>query len=497
MTHHKRVLVVDDEPLMRSFMERFLGAKGYQVVCADDGLSAIDHLVEPFDLVISDMRMPGADGHQVLEFVRERWPVTPVILMTAFGSIPDAVTAMRIGAFDYLTKPLPSNEELLSLVERALASSEAASPDASPPRADDEAEADHAPRAKAITDEVAPVPRRGDLAAWRTRYAPGIIGDSPTLLEALEMATHAADCDCPVLITGESGTGKEMLAEAFHYANTERASGPFVAVNCPAIPKELVESELFGHTKGAFTGATSARVGRFQAADNGTLFLDEIGEMDAGVQSKLLRVLQDFRVIRVGEIRGQKVDVRVIAATNRDLEEMVGKGAFREDLFYRLNVIRVHLPPLRDRKEDIPLLIDHFLKALTKQRNLPPPIISDDVREMLCAYSWPGNIRELRNILERLVILCAGRPVEPKHLPLKITGVAVSSDPDSEPDAFGSFRLPAEGLNLRNMLQRLEESMIKQALVTTGGNKNQAAKILGLNRTTLVEKLRKKSGSAA
>jgi DNA-binding NtrC family response regulator len=488
-------LIVDDEPLMRSFMERFLGSQGFEVVCADDGLAAIDQLAEPFDLVISDMRMPGADGHQVLQFVREKWPVTPVILMTAFGSIPDAVGVMRTGAFDYLTKPLPSNDELMSLVERALASAEAP---VAPPRREVVEETVPEPRAKPITDEVAPAPppyEEGDLASWRARYAPGVIGEAPALLEALEMATQAAACDCPVLITGESGTGKEMLAEAFHSANHERASGPFVAVNCPAIPKELVESELFGHTKGAFTGATSARVGRFQAADNGTLFLDEIGEMDAGVQSKLLRVLQDYRVIRVGEIRGQKVDVRVIAATNRDLEEMVAKGGFREDLFYRLNVIRVHLPPLRDRKEDVPLLIEHFLKTLTKQRRQAPPILSDEVREMLCNYSWPGNIRELRNILERLVILCSGRPVEPKHLPLKITGVAASNS-DPELDSFGSFRLPAEGLNLRTTLQRLEESMIKQALVTTGGNKNQAAKILGLNRTTLVEKLRKKTATA-
>jgi DNA-binding NtrC family response regulator len=344
-------------------------------------------------------------------------------------------------------------------------------------------------------EAVAPLSQdvHDDLVAWREKYAYEIVGDSPALFEALEIAAQAADCDCPVLISGESGTGKELLARAFHRASS-REDKPFVPVNCPAIPKELVESELFGHAKGAFTGATMARMGRFAAADGGTLFLDEIGEMDQGIQSKLLRVLQDYQITRVGESRCQQVDVRVIAATNRNLEEMVSKGSFREDLFYRLNVIQIHLPSLKERREDIPLLVEHFLKAISKQRGLPAPELTPRARDAMAAYDWPGNVRQLRNVIERLIILRRGKRVDLKQLPEVVT--RHTQHLGSEQPFFGTVQLPVDGINLKEALQRFEDSMIKQALTSTNGNKNQAAKILGLNRTTLVEKLRKRSVAA-
>ena len=332
-------------------------------------------------------------------------------------------------------------------------------------------------------------PADDEVTRWWKRYASSIIGKSPSLYEAISVAQRAAETDCPVLITGESGTGKELLARAFHDASP-RADAAFIPVNCPAIPKELVESELFGHAKGAFTGATVSRVGRFAAADGGTLFMDEIGEMDHGVQSKLLRILQDYQVTRVGDSRSQQVDVRVIAATNCNLEEMATKGSFREDLYYRLNVIQIHLPPLRERREDILLLMNSFLDYIAEKRNLPVPAISSEAQDALMAYHWPGNIRQLRNLIERLVILQRGAEVDMGHLPLTVVQNVQAADQESL--FFGAPTLPKDGINLRGVLQQFEESMIKQALQATGGNKNQAAKILGLNRTTLVEKLRKR-----
>lgn len=325
-----------------------------------------------------------------------------------------------------------------------------------------------------------------ELMSWRVNYAQEIVGESNALMQALEMASKAGAFDCPILITGESGTGKELLAQAIHRAS-ERHDQTLVPVNCPAIPKELVESELFGHSKGAFTGATNARVGRFDAANNGTLFLDEIGEMDLNIQSKLLRVLQDYRITPVGESRDHKVNVRVVAATNRNLEEEVDSGRFREDLFYRLSVVQIHLPALRERKEDIPLLIDHLLASLSAKRNVPAPNISTEARQLLCAYNWPGNIRELKNIIDRLVILHSGQDVTNKDLPKKIRGesfIEVSAAKDS-------MSLPENGLNLKAELAKMEESLIRQALIATSGNKNKAAQLLGLKRTTLVEKLKK------
>ncbi|MCC6748475.1 MAG: sigma-54-dependent Fis family transcriptional regulator [Deltaproteobacteria bacterium] len=335
--------------------------------------------------------------------------------------------------------------------------------------------------------KVAAPARVADVHSWRAMYAKEIVGESRALVQALTMGMHASEVDCPILVTGESGTGKELFARALHRGSPRRAA-PCIPVNCPAIPKELVESELFGHAKGAFTGAATARVGRFAAADSGTLFLDEIGEMDLNIQSKLLRVLQDYEITPVGESRSQKVNVRIIAATNRDLEAMSDQGTFREDLFYRLNVVQIHLPSLQERRDDIPGLVRYFLETVSEQRALPAPTLTPSVEDALLRFRWPGNVRQLRNVIERLVILHRGQRVELEHLPPSITREQAQPAQESTgPEPM----LPAEGFDLRSALQRFEESMISKALSQTGGNRNQAAKILGLNRTTLVEKLRK------
>ena len=340
-----------------------------------------------------------------------------------------------------------------------------------------------------MAEQNTPQQRRLEAAQWRDTYAPEIVGRSGALLDALEMAARVASFDCPVLITGESGTGKELLARALHRGSSRDAQ-PFVPVNCPAIPSELVESELFGHSKGAFTGATASRIGRFAAADSGTLFLDEIGEMDLNIQSKLLRVLQDFEITPVGEARSRSVDVRVVAATNRDLEGMAEEGGFRADLFYRLNVVEIHLPPLRERREDIPLLIDELMAGNAKRLGVEAPTLSTEARSAMTAFDWPGNIRQLNNTVERLVILRRGQTVELSDLPQRIRpggGLrAVCTGPVAVPQT-----LPEDGIDLRAALVEMESNMIRQALLAAGGNKNQAAKLLGLNRTTLVEKLRK------
>ena len=435
---HERILVVDDDRTFLRAMCRVLSQLGYHPETASSGEDAIARIeeVDPdFDLVLTDMRMPGAGGFEVLDHVRQTCPGTPVVMLTGVGTIENAVKAMQQGAFDYLTKP--PDQQLPAVVERALSTRYDGRP--------------------ATSAQASPEEQGGDTPeSWRTRFAFETVGQAPALLEALEIAAQAAGCDCPALITGESGTGKELLARALHRASP-RKEAPFVAVNCPAIPRELVESELFGHAKGAFTGATTSRMGRFEAADTGTLFLDEIGEMAAGVQSKLLRVLQDYCVTRVGESRSHKVDVRVIAATNRDLEKMADSGEFRGDLFYCLNVIEIHLPPLRERGEDIDLLVDHFLAAISDKHKTRRPTLTPAAREILKSYHWPGNIRELRNVIERLVILRRGREAGPAHLPVAMRASSRHSASDPE------IELPPDGVDLKRVLQEVEDRLIRQA----------------------------------
>ena len=470
----RRILIVDDEELVLRALVRMLDSE-FAVDSARGGAAALKKLSNGYDLIITDLCMPIVDGFEVLSAVRQQSPDTPVIVITGHGSIKQAVQAIQAGATDYLTKPLPAPNQLLAAVRRAVGGSQAPAEGASP------GETSSNPENRPSTDD------------WKALYADEIVGRSPALLECIRLAVRVADAEVPVLITGESGTGKELFARALHRAS-RRAERPFVAVNCPAIPGELVESELFGHAKGAFTGASSDRIGRFEACDGGTLFLDEIGELSLPIQSKLLRVLQEYEFVRVGDSLAQRVDVRVMAATNCDLAAAVDGGRFRSDLFYRLNVVRLHLPPLRERREDIPLLVSYFLRGISAQRDLPAPTIGSDGWEILSSHPWPGNVRQLRNVIERMVLLKCGGVVEAVDLEACLPGAPRGSSPAAAaflPDS--AMKIPPD-FDLREYLHRFEDAIIKQALLSAGGNKNLAAKILGMNRTTLVEKLRRRGG---
>jgi DNA-binding NtrC family response regulator len=453
-----KVLLCDDEEALCRGMARLLRSVSFDVVTADGpgGLAKLDR--ENFDAVVTDLRMPGVDGFGILDAVRLKSPMTPVIVMSGSAEVTDAVRAMRAGARDFLVKPV----ELKSL-EEVLASALGFSTTG--------------------TQSLGP-----DPIAWRDRTAPWLLGNDPAMLSVLSLLAQVADTNCTVLITGESGTGKELVARSL-VAGSARSDEAFVAVNCAAIPVNLVESELFGHARGAFTGATSSRVGRFAEADGGTILLDEIGEMESAVQAKLLRLIQDGLVRPVGDENDQKVDVRILAATNRKLDSEVAAGRFRADLFWRLNVIPIEVPPLRHRPSDIPLLCEHFVRRFNEKNRRSVVGVQPDTMVALKRYGWPGNIRELENLIERLVILKGTGNIGLSDLPANMrqtgssrTGPSLTPIPD----------LPTDGTDLRTMLEAVEDRMIAEALERTGGNKNRAAELLGLNRTTLVEKLRRK-----
>ncbi|HJZ89113.1 MAG TPA: sigma-54 dependent transcriptional regulator [Polyangia bacterium] len=454
-----RALIVDDERMIRSALQRLVGALGCEVVLAEDGVDAIGKLRgAAYDLIITDLRMPRADGFAVLSEARKQHPGTPVLVLTGHGSVAECVTAMRAGAANFLTKPFHV-VELEAAVRRLLGER---SPD------------------REATEKGAPA-RRG-------RPQVALLGESPRLTYVLELVGRVAETDATVLITGETGTGKEVVAHLIHGAS-RRVGSPFVAVNCGAIPEGLIESELFGHARGAFTGATDKRVGKFAQADGGTLFLDEIGELPLDLQVKLLRVLQEHEITPVGESAAQPVDLRVVAATHRNLEAMVEEGSFREDLFYRLNVVPIDLPPLRERTEDIPILARYFLDAANRRtgRRLE---LSEDAAGLLQVYSWPGNVRELENLIERLVIVVRGDAVTVEDLPSRMrraapTGLAAR--------ALAPTALSPEGIDLPRTLAEIERRLIDEALRMAGGNKNRAAALLRINRTTLVEKLKRQS----
>lgn len=451
----KVLLCDDEEPLCRG-LARVLRSS-HEVVTADGpgGLARIAQ--ETFDLVITDLRMPGATGFDVLEAVRRRSPNTPVIVMSGSAEIGDAVHAMRAGARDFLIKPIETKG-----LEEAVAN---------------------------LLGFITPPPDTvpgPDAFAWRDRTAPWLLGKDPAMLPVLATLSQIADTSCTVLITGESGTGKELVAKSI-VAGSPRAKKPFVAVNCAAIPHSLVEAELFGHAKGAFTGATSARAGRFAQADTGTIFLDEIGEMESNVQAKLLRLIQDGELQPIGEEISQQIDVRVIAATNRKLESDVAAGRFRADLFWRLNVIPIEIPPLRQRSSDIPQLVEHFVKRANDKNRRSVTGVQPDAMAVLKRQNWPGNIRELENMIERLVVIKGTGAISFTDLP-----PGLRNPRDITPTHAAMPDLPDEGTDLRAMLEAVEERMIAEALERTGGNKNRAAELLGLNRTTLVEKLRRK-----
>ena len=452
-----RVLIVDDESTLRTALFRLLDRKGYQVVTAQRLDEARNFMTpeKPFDLAIIDMNWPDGNGLDLISEVKAMSAQTQVIVLTGFATIDTAIQATQKGAYHFLTKPF-NVEELMSLLEKALAH-------------------------KTLEQENKQL--RTELGS---RYQFNqIIGESDGIKQCLSLVERVADSDSTVLVMGESGTGKELIARAIHY-NSHRSKGPFIAINCGAIPSELLESELFGHVKGAFTGAITNRIGRFEMADEGTLFLDEIGDLDPSLQVKILRALQERVFEPVGSTKSVQVNVRVIAATNVDLERAVKEGNFREDLYYRLNVIPIQIPALRERRTDIPILLNHFMNQHNKNKTRTLTGFSQDSLKCLMNYSWPGNIRELENLIERLSILKGFGQIEVSDLPPKYRSTAASFA------ETGSVEIPETGLDFNSAVDQFENALILKALEKTGWNKNQAALLLRLNRTTLVEKMKKK-----
>ncbi len=443
-----RVLVVDDEAGIRETLQILLRNEGFDPTLADNGKAALDVIATGSpDIVLSDVRMPGIGGLEVLMAARERDPDTPVILMTAQATLQTAMQAVNEGAFYYIQKPF-RNDELVAILRRA---------------------AEHRTLRIENTTLKQEIRRRDRTSS----LAP--IGTNRKWLAALGLAEAVAPTDSTVLILGESGTGKEVVARFVHELS-QRAEGPFLSINCGALPEGLLESELFGHVKGSFTGAVKDKAGLFTAAQGGTFFLDEIGETTPATQVKLLRVLQHREVIPVGATEPIPIDTRIIAATNRDLEEEIKRGNFRRDLFYRLNVISIHLPPLRERSDDIPMLADGFLARACERHGVPPRRLSDGALEALASYAWPGNVRELENAIERAVILTAGEVVDRAALPERIT------EHRAEP-------LVSDRAAPNPTLDAVERAYIQWVLQSEGGNKTRAAEVLGIDPSTLHRKL--------
>jgi DNA-binding NtrC family response regulator len=445
MNANTTVLVVEDKENEREATARLLRMEGYQVLCAKSGKEAITYLDQHIDLVISDLRMGTTSGVDLLRYWKSRRSQTPFILITAFGDVDSAVEAMKVGAEDYLNKPV-NPDELLMLVERCL-------------------------RSRAKDEIIAELHQQLDAKLGFEN----IVGQAQGMLEVFEDARRAAATESTVLITGESGTGKELLARAIHH-NSARKDRPFVTVNMAAVPEHLTESELFGHVKGSFTGATDSRLGRFEAANEGTIFIDEIGDFRLESQAKLLRVLENHVVTPIGSNDDRRVNTRVVAATSRDLESMVRDGDFREDLYYRLNVINLHLPALRERRDDIPLLIGHFLEEICRETDRPRLRLTPDLSDFLQTYSWPGNVRQLRNCLESMVVLARDETLTLDDLPATLEQV---------PNGGRTLRLPAG-----TTLQELEREAVEQALEQCGDNRTHAAESLGISVRTLQRKLK-------
>lgn len=449
-----RILIADDEPLTLELIVERLQAEGYEVEMVSSGEEAISAAKKnSFKLVLTDLSMPGVDGMEVLEHFTRNYPETIVIMLTGYSTVETAVEAMKRGAYDYLSKPANLDEITLTL-KRAL---------------------EH----KDLQEEN--VALRSQIQDQQRLER--LIGQSQAMQNLYRMIRRVSKTDSTILITGESGTGKELIANAIHF-QSDRRDMPFVPINCGAIPEELLESELFGHEKGAFTGAFKERRGRFELANKGTVFLDEIGEMSPKLQVKLLRFIQETKFQRVGGSRTVEVDVRIVAATNKDLEKAVAENEFREDLFYRLNVIPIHVAPLREREGDIPILIQHFLKEHCTKKNISPKRLSRAAIESLERYDWPGNVRELENVIERLVILTDTEEIQVHDLPKRMQ--------TTQQIEIRTIELGVEGINLKETLDELENRLIVDALQRAGGVKNKAAKLLGLNRTTLIEKMKKK-----
>ena len=445
------ILIVDDEERLREVIASALDDLGYRTLLAGSGESALRVLeTETADLVLTDLRMPQMDGHELLMQLRRRWPNLPVVVMTAYSTVKDAVQMIKDGAFDYVSKPFEI-DELATVISNALRLSEA------------------------LRDNL----RLRKQLEGRYRFE-SLIGASPPFQRVLAAIGEVCESRANVLLTGESGTGKEVAARAIHF-NSSRRQGPFVAINCAAIPEGLLESELFGHVKGAFTGAISARPGRFVQADGGTIFLDEIGDMPIAIQAKILRVLQERVVEPVGGSHSKLVDVRVIAATNKDLRESVRNGGFRNDLYYRLNVFPIELPSLRQRREDVALLVQYFLQELAKTSDKPVPEFTPAALKLMESYSWPGNIRELQNCVERAVIVSKNGRVDVGDLSqdLQLPAHARTRDVAS---------IPAD---LDAELERIERRFVLEALERTNGVQVQAAEMLGISERSLWHRVKK------
>lgn len=449
-----KILVIDDDDSGRHALTMLLKSAGYDVTSAATGMSALDLIDrEQYQVIVSDLFLPDKSGLDILQNVHKVSPSTDFIVVTGHASAQTAVRAMKEGAFDYITKPIDF-DELKIVVSKALE------------------------KQKLLSENM--YLRRQLQGRFEFN---NIIGSSPAMNLVFERMSRIVKTDSAVLVSGESGTGKELVARALHY-NGPRKDQPFIAVNCSAIPETLLESELFGHVRGAFTGAIKDKPGKFEAANHGTIFLDEIGTLPLHLQAKLLRVLQEHEVERVGSNKTVKLHVRVISATNSDLENMVRRGEFREDLYYRLNVIPLHLPPLRERQQDIVYLTSFFLEKQCRLMGRVPCSISKQALEALEQYSWPGNVRELENLIERMIVLTDANVITVDDIPAKIVGETGGGE-------ALSVSMPSQGVDLVATVSRIEQSLICQALETAGGVKAKAAALLGINRTTLVEKIKR------
>lgn len=441
-----RILVVDDEESIREFLEIMLKKEGYEVTIAEDGLKAKEVLSKKsFDMVISDMQMPNMTGIELLKHVKESYPDLVFMMITAFGTTETAVDAMKMGAYDYVTKPFKIDEVRMNIA--------------------------NALRSKNLETEVRVLKKE----LVKEYSFQNMIGNSQAMHSIFDLVKRVSQAPTNVLITGESGTGKEVVAKAIHY-NGPLKDRPFVTINCGAIPENLMESEMFGHKKGSFTGAITDKAGLFEVADGGTLFLDEVGELPVSIQVKLLRAIQERVIRRVGAVDDIKIEVRIIAATNRNLEEMVQKGGFRQDLFYRLNVINIKTPSLRERQDDIPLLANHFLRKYNEKLNKSISTISVEAMEILKKYNYPGNVRELENMIERTVALEGGSTILPESLPPMVntsTGRKMASSNEIE--------IGDDGLDLDKVMGQIEKELLVKAIHSAGGVKKKAAKLLHIS----------------
>ena len=447
----RKVLIVDDESGMRHMLSVLLEREGYAIDTAVNGEEGLHKIkANQYDLVLCDIRMPEMDGLTFLENTKNLNRSLPVIMMSAFGNVDTAIEAMKKGAYDYVSKPFKADEILIRLQRLT---------------AQERLVFENQTLKRTLHEE--------------TSFS-NIIARSPKMLDIFDTIRKIAEFKTTVLITGESGSGKELIARAIHY-NSPRAQKPFIAINCSAIPETLLESELFGYMKGSFTGAAKDKKGLFEEATGGTLFLDEVGDLPASLQVKLLRAIQEEEIRRVGSSQTTKIDVRIITATLKNLQEDIKKGTFREDLFYRLNVLPIHLPPLRERKEDIPLLVENFLKKFNKELSKKVERLSSDCLQLLIDYSWPGNVRELENTIERAMVLETGPQLNPEHLPDVIRNTEINP----------AIRAAASELSIKKMMVIMEQELIKKALEKTNGNRTWAARLLEISHRALLYKIKR------